>query len=339
MKRVSVVLMNLGGPSDLLSVRPFLFNLFYDKSILNLPNPFRWASAHIISRLREKKAKEIYKKMGGKSPILDETKKQASKLQEFLNHHKEALFRVSISMRYSNPFSSQTIKDVMEFNPTDIVLLPLYPQFSTTTTDSSLKDFKSILKQYSWAGTLHTIPCFFQREGFLSVMEREICLQYKAAQSYGTPTILWTAHGLPEKIILKGDPYQKQVENTVSLLEKRLEGRGDFRSIICYQSRVGPLKWIGPHTIDEVEKAGKNKTPLIVVPISFVSEHAETLVELDIEYKNIAIEKGVPFYGRASTVRAHPDFIHDLCNLILSTVNHSQLCLFKDDALCCLNWG
>jgi len=339
-KKISVVLMNLGGPTSLDAVRPFLFNLFYDPAILRIPNPWRCLLAKLISWRRTPKALEIYKKIGGKSPLVEETKNQASALELLLNKQKNLSFRVSISMRYWHPFSCEAIKEVLQFNPAEIVLLPLYPQFSTTTTQSSFDNFYKELDRVGVSKSIHLIPCFFHRKEFLDVMEEEIRVHYREAIPYGIPRILWTAHGLPKKIIDGGDPYQKQVEYTAVLLEERLKDMGDFEGVICYQSRVGPLEWIGPYTEDEIIRAGKEKTPLIIVPLSFVSEHSETLVELDIEYKNIAEKKGVPFYGRVSTVRDHPRFIEGLEDMILETLSvkkSTPTFCFKEKDLCCLN--
>lgn len=336
MNKVAVVLMNLGGPADLSSVRPFLFNLFYDKAILQIPNPFRWVLAKIISKKREKNAISIYNKLGGKSPLLDETKAQAKELEVSLNREKNECFKVFISMRYWHPFSSEAIKEIISFNPDQIILLPLYPQFSTTTTQSSIKDFIKKIERSESCFQIKTIPCFFFLDGFLSFVEKEVRSQYKQAKSYGVPRVLWTAHGLPRRIVEKGDPYQKQVEEAVRILENRLRDL-KIESIICYQSKVGPLEWIKPYMEDEIIRAGKERSPLIVVPISFISEHSETLVELDMDYKGLALKKGVPFYGRVSTARTDKTFIDGLSSLIKQSVNNQSRCTKENESFCCLN--
>ena len=313
MKKVAVVLMNLGGPTDLKAVRPFLFNLFYDRAILRLSNPWRWVLAKIISWRRTSEATEIYKNLGGKSPLLEETQNQARGLEKLLGKD----FKVFVSMRYWHPFSHEAVQEVISYDPEEIVLLPLYPQFSTTTTKSSIEDFQKELQKVGWKKEATPIPCFFHLKEFLDVMEAGVRQEYARAKKYGTPRILWTAHGLPKKIIEEGDPYQWHVEKTVSYLEERLQDVGPFEGVTCYQSRVGPLEWIGPYTDDEIKSAGKERAPLVVVPIAFVSEHSETLVELDMEYKELAEESGVPFYGRVSTVRDHPEFLEGLKKLVL----------------------
>jgi ferrochelatase len=336
-KKTAVVLMNLGGPEDLSSVRPFLFNLFYDRAILRVPNPLRWMLAKVISLRREKEARKIYKKLGGRSPLLEETEAQARALELDLNKsNKGGVFRVFISMRYWHPFSKEVVEKISHYNPEQIILLPLYPQFSTTTSESSIKDFKKELESKKPSALIKTIPCFFHLDGFLRATENSIRPFFGEALKKGRPRILWTAHGLPKKIVEQGDPYQKQVEETVRLVEEKLKDL-DFDSIVCYQSRVGPLEWIGPYTEDEIKRAGKEGASLIVVPISFVSEHSETLVELDMEYKKIAIDVGVPFYGRASTVRIDPFFIKGVSSLITGVADHQTTCLNKKADFCCLN--
>lgn len=315
MKKVAVILMNLGGPTDLQAVRPFLFNLFYDKAILRVPNPLRWLLARLISWRRTPEATEIYEKLGGKSPLLEETQKQAQALEKVLNKKKGVQFKVIIAMRYWKPFSSEAVQQLLDFGADEVVLLPLYPQFSTTTNASSLKEFQKLLKNQNWTGKTHYTPCFFSMEEYLDVMAEKVKEFLPKAKKHGAPRILWTAHGLPKKIVEAGDPYQEHVEKTVSLLEERLRGE-KFESVTCYQSRVGPLEWIGPYTDNEIERAGKEKVPLIIVPIAFVSEHSETLVELDMEYKELADQSGVPFYGRVFTVRDDPRFIEGLGRLV-----------------------
>ena len=316
MKRVAVVLMNLGGPTDLKAVRPFLFNLFYDEAILRLPNPWRWLLARLISTLRAPKAKKIYEALGGKSPLLEETQAQAKALETILSKEPGATYKVFVCMRYWIPRADVVSKGVKDFGADAVVLLPLYPQFSTTTTLSSVREFYGALHRAHWHGKIHRVSCFFHLEGFLKSMEQGVRQAYEKITAFGRPRILWTAHGLPEDIIKEGDPYQWHVEHTAQYLEERLKDL-DFESVVCYQSRVGPKKWIDPYTDKEIERAGKEKRALIVVPLSFVSEHSETLVELDMEYAELAQDHGVPAYERVMTARCAPPFIGGLRDLVL----------------------
>ncbi len=309
-KKVAVVLFNLGGPKDLASVKGFLFNLFYDKAIINLPRPFRWMVAKLISSRREKKAKAIYELIGGKSPILENTQSQADNLQIQLK--KFGNFKVYISMRYTKPNSSDLLKQLENYKPDEVILLPLYPQFSTTTTGSSVKDFLAKAKNKY---PIKTVCCYPTNNGFIAAYGKLI--EEKIENTYlGEYRILFTAHGLPKKIIKAGDPYQWQVEQTAKeinlYLEKKIRD-----TVICYQSKVGPLEWLGPNTESEIIRGSKEKKRLIIVPLSFVSEHSETLVELDIDYQNLAIKHNCIEYIRIPTVSIQEIFIKSLADIVL----------------------
>ena len=312
-KRIAIVLFNLGGPDSLESVKPFLFNLFFDKAIINLPNPFRYILAKIISMTREKKSQEIYSLIGSKSPLLQETKKQKLALYESLKQATKEDFEIFINMRYTTPSAKEVMKQIEEYNPTEIILLPLYPQFSTTTTGSSVKNFLDYLNLKI---PIKTICCYPIEEDFIKAHASLI----KEKILYKDIRILFSAHGLPEKIIKAGDPYSFQVEKTVENVVKELNIK-DLDYKITYQSRVGPVEWLKPNTEDEIEIAGKQKKNIIIVPIAFVSEHVETLVELDIEYKLIADKYNIQ-YNRVPTLGVDKNFVNSLTNIILKFINN-----------------
>lgn len=320
MKRVAVVLMNLGGPDKLSSVKPFLFNLFKDPAILSFPYPFRWLLAKIISHRRTPEAQEIYKLLGGKSPLLENTQAQASLLEKELRKSfskSDSLeVKVFIAMRYWHPFIEEAVRDVLQFNPTEVLLVPLYPQFSTTTTGSSMNEWDKQAQKKGLRAQTKSLCCYPTEENYIKCLKEltEEALKISRDQSV---RILFSAHGLPKKVIEKGDPYQSHVEKTASAVMASLgSSYPSLDWVVCYQSRVGPLEWIGPHTDQEIKRAGKEKKGLILVPVSFVSEHSETLVELDVQYRELAQESGVPFYARVSTPSIHPFFIKNLVDLI-----------------------
>lgn len=307
----AVILFNLGGPDNLDAVKPFLFNLFNDKNIITIPNPMRFLLAKLISSKRAPVAKEIYKQIGNKSPILEETENQAKALEEALNKKSSATYKTFIAMRYWHPFSYKTIKEVKEFSPDEIILVPLYPQFSTTTSKSSMDDWLENSKKLGLNAPVKTICSFHKQPDFINAHVELIKQSLPEKQKF---RILFSAHGLPEMIIKKGDPYQRHVEETVSLVVDNLAIENlDFS--ICYQSRVGRLKWIGPSTDDEIKRAGKEGISLMVVPIAFISEHSETLVELDIEYGHLAKESGVKEYFRVPALGTNEKFIKALVNV------------------------
>ena len=309
-RRVAIILFNLGGPDSLKAVRPFLFNLFNDKAIVSLPQPLRFLLAQLISRTREKSAKANYTLMGGRSPILPETEKQARALETaMLEKVSNVSFRCFPAMRYWRPFVRDAAKAAEAWGATDAILLPLYPQFSSTTTASSLK---------AWARVsclpCATICCYPAGGKFAQAHADAILEAWRKGGSPPRPRVVFSAHGLPQRVIERGDPYQWQIEQTVAAVRRLLPA--DWQHATCYQSRVGPLKWIGPSTADELRRAGRDEVGVILSPTAFVSEHIETLVELDIEYAQLARELALPFYLRAPALGVAPRFIDALADLV-----------------------
>jgi len=315
-RRIAVVLFNLGGPDDQASVKPFLFNLFSDPAIIGLPGIVRTPLARRIAGRREKTAQANYALMGGGSPLLPETRQQAAALEAALAPRlPEDEVRVFIAMRYWAPLTEETAVDVAAFGPDDIVLLPLYPQFSTTTTESSLKRWN---ETYAGSGESRTVCCWPEAHGWVDAQVAAIEAQLDAAGDRPV-RVLFSAHGIPEGLIRrKGDPYQEQVESTVAAVVGKLKAMGRrVDHTICYQSRVGPLKWLGPSTPEALAQAGADGVGAVVVPIAFVSEHVETLVELDIEYGELAHRLGVAPYLRAPAVGTAPAFVDALAGAVL----------------------
>ena len=315
MARIAVVLFNLGGPDRLEAVLPFLINLFSDPAILRLPQPFRWLLAQTIARRRAPVAREIYAQIGGASPIVEGTRAQAAALETEIADQGTA--RVFIAMRYWHPRAAEIIESVRAFAPDRIVLLPLYPQYSTTTTASSVAEWRAL------AGAMApevVIGCYPTKRWFAEAHAAAVApLLAEAAQS-GTLVVLFSAHGLPKRIAATGDPYPGHTRLTCEAIAEVLGlAPADWR--LCYQSRVGRLEWTGPSIDDEIRAAGTEGRPVVVVPIAFTSEHSETLVELDIEYRALADRAGVPAYFRAPTPAADPGFIGGLGKLVRRALN------------------
>ncbi|MCP5412804.1 MAG: ferrochelatase [Alphaproteobacteria bacterium] len=315
--RTAVILFNLGGPDGPDAVRPFLQNLFSDPAIITLPWILRTPIARLIAKRRAPVAQEIYGHIGGRSPIVPQTQAQARALEAALGMQGlEA--KAFIAMRYWHPFSDGAAMAVKAYAPDRIVLLPLYPQFSTTTTESSVRDWQRAARKAGLNVPTAEICCYPRQAGFVAAMASRI----RDALGDAPPAefrLLLSAHGLPKKIIRSGDPYQWQVEQSAAAIVDAL-GIPDLDWQVCYQSRVGPLEWIGPSTDDEIRRAGADGRKVIVAPLAFVSEHSETLVELDIEYARLARESGVADYRRAGTVTDHPDFIAGLAGLVRDAV-------------------
>ncbi|MEZ5815310.1 MAG: ferrochelatase [Alphaproteobacteria bacterium] len=313
-EKVAVVLFNLGGPDSKTAIEPFLFNFFMDKNIIALPAPLRFFLAKLISKKRSKReAGESYRELGDKSPLLENTAQQAQALEKALGGD----FKTFVCMRYWHPMAAQVAREVRDWGAEKIVLLPLYPQFSTTTTKSSLERWKKSSREAGLDIPVSMVCCYHANAGFVRASVENIRGQYEQAVKDGheAPRVLFSAHGLPEKVIEKGDPYQWQCEQTAEAIVKELGIKGlDWQ--ICYQSRVGPMKWIGPSLDAALEKAARDGKAVVIYPHAFTQEHVETLVELDIEYKEEAQKIGQKGYYRAATAGTHEAFIAGLAGLV-----------------------
>jgi protoporphyrin/coproporphyrin ferrochelatase len=310
--RTAIVLFNLGGPDSLDAVEPFLRNLFSDPAILRVPQPFRSIIANLIAGARAPLAREIFAELSGRSPLLAETEAQAQALGRALG---DAQMRVFIAMRYWHPRADDVAEEVVKFAPERVVFLPLYPQFSTTTTASSIREFESALKKAGFGGEIARICCYPAALGLVEAVADRLRPALDEARQLGSPQILFSAHGLPESIVRNGDPYVFQVRASADAIIAALgDPKPDW--LICYQSRVGPLRWTRPSIDEAIAAAAAAKRSLVVVPIAFVSEHSETLVELDIKYREIALKAGASGYIRLPAVGVAPPFIGALADLV-----------------------
>lgn len=313
MRRV-VVLLNLGGPSSLKEVKPFLKSLFNDPAILPYSQWVRRFVSWLIVRKRLPKATEIFRTLGGGSPLLKNTEAQGGALQALLGPD----YRVVVAMRHAQPDTSAAFLQMEEFRPHEVILLPLYPQFSVTTTASSFEAWEEEVKKHTGCKPIHRICCYPEMTGLIDGIVDLTLQQMKTFQTQ--PRLLFSAHGLPQRLIKGGDPYQAQVIKTYKQVLKKLQEKLEkpVDSVVCYQSRVGPEKWTEPSLDTEIERASLEKMGVLIIPISFVSEHSETLVELDLAYRDMAQALGIPEYGRVPTVDCHPAFIQGLADLVIS---------------------
>ncbi len=312
--KVAVVLFNLGGPETLEGVEPFLFNLFSDPAILRLPGLVRTPLARFIARRRAVVAREIYAKIGGGSPILGQTRAQALALEQALERQ-ELTAETFIVMRYASPRAADVVRDVQGFAPDRIVLLPLYPQFSTTTTRSSIVEWQAEAAKIGLRVPTSEVCCYPTESGFIAAQVQLIGEAIAGLPADTRFRLLLSAHGLPKRIVASGDPYQAQVEQTARAIVAAL-GRAELDWSVCYQSRVGPLQWIGPATDAEIKRAGQEGLSIVIAPIAFVSEHSETLFELDIDYAHLAKASGVANYVRVPAVGTQAKFIGGLARLV-----------------------
>lgn len=319
-EKIAVVLFNLGGPDSRETIRPFLFNFFMDKNIIRVPFPIRFLIANLISFRRSKReAAESYGQIGGRSPLLENSRAQALALEQALNSLGGSEFRSFVCMRYWHPMAPQVAAAVKAWGASRVIIVPLYPQYSTTTTRSSLQQWRKAMRKTGLDIPVSTVCCYPLNRGFIKASAQHIRMCYERARAHGhAPNdirILFSAHGLPEDFVRDGDPYQWQCEQTAEAIVRELGIENcDWQS--CYQSRVGPKKWIGPSTEESLEQAARDGKAVIVYPHSFTQEHVETLVELDIEYRHKAEENGLKGYYRADTAGTDPDFIAGLARLV-----------------------
>lgn len=317
-RKVAVVLFNLGGPDGPKDVQPFLQNLFSDPAIIQAPSPIRWMLARFISRTRAPSVIKNYAMMdaGGGSPLMPETRKQADALSAMLNTGGDE-FKVFIAMRYWHPFTEDVAKEVKAWGADDVVLLPLYPQFSTTTTGSSFSGWES-----EFGAGAKLVCCYPFDELLIEAHTKRIIEAHERAGKPEQVTLLLSAHGLPQKIVEGGDPYQWQCETFSDMLIGRLPSHWTIHT--CYQSRVGPLKWIGPSTEDLIEEHASKNEDILISPIAFVSEHIETLVELGEEYREIAEEHGAASYTCVAALGVMDEYINLLAGQVHQTLKSKE---------------
>jgi len=326
-ERLAIVIFNLGGPDGPAAVRPFLFNLFNDPFIIDLPAPLRWLLARLISTTRAPKSRRYYAALGGGSPLLAETRAQAAALEAAVASMAETV-KVFTFMRYWHPFAHETVADIKQFQPTRVVVLPLYPQFSTSTTATSLTVFTKEARHQGLNVPIDTVCCYPTEDGFIGFLANT--LRAACINRGDNPRVIFCAHGLPLKMIAAGDPYQWQVERTVAAVVAKA-GITDLDWVLSYQSRVGPLEWLGPSVEAEIARAGREGKPVLVVPVAFVSEHVETLFELDVTMRELARVSGAPRFDRLPTARTDPGFIAALAALARRALGHG-LCSGAGDA-------
>jgi ferrochelatase len=314
--RVAVVLFNLGGPDNQDAVRPFLMNLFTDPAILRVPPFIRPFLARYIAHKRVPAAQENYRLMGGGSPLLPLTEKQSVALEAALTPDWDV--KCFIAMRYWHPLSDAAVQAVKAWGPDEILLLPLYPHFSTTTTGSSLIAWREAAAKAGLAVKTTTLCCWFNDDAVAAnaaALTQATIDEARQSLAPGTPIrVLFSAHGLPKVIVDRGDPYKFQIEAYAAALRRHLRDP-EIDGLVCFQSRATPQVWLGPSTDDAVMQAGKDGCAVVVVPIAFVSDHSETLVELDMEYRELAHKHGVPGYFRAPVQNDDPGFIAALAGV------------------------
>ncbi len=327
MGRMGVLLLNLGGPDQIEDVRPFLYNLFSDPEIIRLPFPWMQKPlAWLISTNRARTSAENYRQIGGGSPLRRITEEQAAALRACLQARGQDV-QIYVGMRYWHPFTEEAIVRIKRDGIDRLVILPLYPQYSVSTSGSSFRLMERLwLEDPSLEQIDHTvIPSWHDRPGYLRAMADLIAQELDKLPNPDQVHIFFSAHGVPVSYVEEaGDPYQQQIEECTALIMQTLNRPNPHT--LAYQSRVGPVEWLKPYTEDAIANlAAQGVQDLLVVPISFVSEHIETLQEIDIEYRELAEEKGIHNFHRVPALNTHVGFINDLADMVMEALNAPSL--------------
>jgi ferrochelatase len=324
MGRVGVLLLNLGGPDTLEDVGPFLFNLFSDPEIIRLPFPWlQRPLAWFISSRRTKTSQENYRQIGGGSPLRQITEAQGEALKQQLEDMGNAA-NIYVGMRYWHPFTEEAIAKIKRDGIEHLVILPLYPQFSISTSGSSFRLLEKLWQEDAKLNELKytVIASWYKQPGYLQAMAELIAQELDQFPNPDEVQIFFSAHGVPKSYVKEaGDPYQQEIEECTYLIMQTLNRPNPYT--LAYQSRVGPVEWLQPYTEDALEELGKkNVKDIVVVPISFVSEHIETLQEIDIEYREVAEEAGIHNFRRVPALNTHPTFIKALADLVVDSMQN-----------------
>jgi ferrochelatase len=315
----AVVLLQLGGPDSLANVQPFLCNLFCDPDIIDLPGAFlfRRSLARFIAGRRTPKVVEYYRKIGGRSPILKLTTRQATALQHELQKVMDV--RVLVAMRYWHPMTEEVVDWVLREKIGEVILLPLYPQYSKSTTGSSFNEWNRVLRRRSTNGPIvKIVKEYCEHPKYISALVRNIgiALQRVPQGDRARVHLVFSAHGTPMRLVREGDPYQQQIQRTYKAVVR--EGNFGLTHHLCYQSKVGPQKWLEPSLTDTIERLGTaGVSHVIVIPIAFVSDHSETLYEINMEVRRHALKHGITYYDMMPALHTAPPFIEALADVVL----------------------
>ena len=331
MARIGILLLNLGGPETLKDVRPFLYNLFADPEIIRLPSPLlQKPLAWLISSLRAQKSQENYQKIGGGSPLRQITEDQSEALRGQLQARGYDA-KVYVAMRYWHPFTEEAIAQVKRDQIEQLVILPLYPHFSISTSGSSFRVLQQLWENDPdlQAIPYTVVPSWYDAPGYVEAMATLIEQTLGQVNHPETAHIFFSAHGVPVSYVEEsGDPYQREIEHCATLIMNRVNANNAYT--LAYQSRVGPVDWLQPYTDDAIrELAAEGIEELVVVPISFVSEHIETLEEIDQEYREVAEAAGIETFARVPALNTHPTFIQALTDLTVKALDESQVTFAK----------
>ena len=318
--RVGVVLLQIGGPRSLDGIQPFLEDMFLDPALIDLPIPARirpWL-ARRLSTWRAKAVRPLYRSIGGKSPIVETTRRQARALERELRPLLDC--RVFVAMRYGAPSTNSAVRAVAKAGLDRLLLLPLYPQYSTATTGSSIREWDRQCNGHGVSLPSDRIDSYHSDPGYVGAMARRVDEALGRFDPDSDPQVVFSAHGLPEKLVRRGDPYQEQIEESARLIWQQCTSERPY--VLCYQSRFGPQRWLAPSLTDTLSRLARDAVEsILVVPISFVSDHLETLSEIGIEARDLAIGSGIRQFRVTEGLNDDSEFIASLAGLVLEKLS------------------
>ena len=315
-KPFAILLLNLGGPDTISAIRPFLLNLFSDRSIIKLP--LQPMTARIIARSRARKVAARYLAIGGGSPILKLTREQAQKLEEALKKTGKDC-RVYVGMSYWHPFIREAVEQIEKDGFKQVIALSMFPHYSGATTGSCLMELENVLKKSKSDLKVAAIQSWYDDKGYIDALAASV--EEGLARFSESPMVLFSAHALPQDFVDRGDPYPKHLDSTIQSVLDRI---GPVKWSLSFQSRSGPVKWMEPQTDNVIKEMGESGVKnLLVVPISFVSDHIETLYEIDIQYKKLALDHGVEKFERSPSLNSSSLFIEALASITSKKLSNS----------------
>ena len=325
MQKLGIILFNLGGPETLTDVKPFLYKLFSDPEIIRIRSDLlRKAVAYSIATLRRRRSEGYYRQIGGGSPLKRITEEQAAALSAEMRWAGVEV-DTFVGMCTWHPFFEETLDHVEKSGVDQLVVLPLFPQYSVTTTGSGVRNLKQLISQrpalagldIRWVSSWQNNPTYIK--AFVDLIRREL----NKFRNPGEVQVLFSAHSIPEKYVQEGDPYLDQTRETVELIAEGLGRRNPY--CLSFQSKIGPVKWLAPSTNDVIVELGKQGIQeVLVVPVSFVSEHIETLYELDILYKKVASDAGIGDFKRVPALDCDPTFILALREIVETALGEDR---------------
>ena len=326
--KIAILLANMGGPDSLEAVEPYLLEIFKDPDIIDIPLPefVRLPLVRFLAKKRAPESREIYQKLGGKTPLLEITQAQAQALKQLLNEKNDQRFEIFPAMRYWHPFMEEVWQKVTEEGFEKIVVLSMYPFFSTTTSGSVINEARRLMQKYNTPREkVLIIDRFGDHPKFIESMAEQLRQNLPQKGTDGEAHVLFSAHSIPMKRIHSGDPYFDEIKQAMDLMRRKFP-QGSVKFHLSFQSKLGPIRWLSPATPEKIEElALQGVKRLFVFPLGFVADNSETIFEIGMLYRDLALEKGIESYVRIEALNTQPLFMEALSQIVLERLTADQV--------------